>query len=107
MQVFEPQHKKTNNVDSDQVLHEPGFAATEDGYRGLKFGMYEVVVLYYSSRENKGADQLHRSLVEPCHFRLIIVWTPGLNLINLMFISTLSPSTARYGINGVCGIYTW
>ena len=46
-------------MDSDQVLHEPGCAATEDGYRGLKFVMYEVVVLYYPSRENKGTDQLH------------------------------------------------
>ena len=27
----EPQHEKTNNVDSDQVLHKPGCAVTGDG----------------------------------------------------------------------------
>ena len=27
----EPQHEKTNNVDSDQVWHKPGCAATADG----------------------------------------------------------------------------
>ena len=49
----------------------------------------------------------HWKALRVVHFRSIIVWTPGLNLINLMFFSTLSPSTARYGINGVWGIYTW
>ena len=29
--IFEPQHEKTNNVDSDQVLHKPSCAATGDG----------------------------------------------------------------------------
>ena len=28
---YEPQHEKTNNVDSDQVWHKPGCAATGDG----------------------------------------------------------------------------
>ena len=27
----EPQHEKTNNVDSDQVWHKPGCAANVDG----------------------------------------------------------------------------
>ena len=27
----EPQHEKTNNVDSDQVRHKPGCTATGDG----------------------------------------------------------------------------
>ena len=29
--LFEPQHEKTNNVDSDQVWHKPGGTATGDG----------------------------------------------------------------------------
>ena len=28
---LEPQREKTNNVDSDQVLHKPGCIATGDG----------------------------------------------------------------------------
>ena len=29
----EPQHEKTNNVDSDQVWHKPGCTATGDGQK--------------------------------------------------------------------------
>ena len=28
---YEPQHEKTNNVDSDQVWHKPGCTVTGDG----------------------------------------------------------------------------
>ena len=29
--IYEPPHGKTNNVVSEQVLHEPGCTSTEDG----------------------------------------------------------------------------
>ena len=32
-QSDEPQHEKTNNVDSDQVWHKPGCIATGDGQK--------------------------------------------------------------------------
>ena len=42
---------------SDQVRHKPGCTATEDG-RYLNFRIWKAGGLYYSSGENKGADQL-------------------------------------------------
>ena len=29
--LYEPVHEKTNNLDSDQVLHKPACTVTEDG----------------------------------------------------------------------------
>ena len=51
---YEPQHEKTNNVDSDTNLAVQPLEMA----RALKFCIQEVEVLFYPSSENKGANQL-------------------------------------------------
>ena len=51
----DPPRGKTNNVLSDQVRHKPGYTSRA---RSLKFRIKVEEELYYSSSENKGADQL-------------------------------------------------